>query len=534
MVNNRDVSEDVLKILEKASVIYNILKEYQIRIDLDCNGYVNILSSEINNNDKKILSIFLSFFFVDCDTKKMLKDYNVDLGNVLDLIYDGNSNKLFNDYELRNLIYIAEQNDVENDSDIETIVKQMSEDYAYLSAERLLVLLYESSYSGSRLINLFLPCVLESCSPFSDAKSLYELFSRRATEIEREKMEKDPYIKEKDNNLNEKYSNGFFSILGLNHKKENKSDNITKNGEYLTDITFDSNPAIGREKELEKAKVSLLTKDKSLILVGPGGVGKTAIVEGIAYDIQKGNVPNKLKEKKIFSLNTADLVSGCKYVGTFEEKVEKIFDKIIDDGDTIVFIDEIHTVFGLGAGSNSTLDFANILKSYLSRGKIQIIGATTNEEYDNIVARDLAFKRRFERLDVKEPIADLLLRIMNEVIKKYEKNYNIKFLSNDAEKAFVLKQVVSVTEQAKRIYSDKGSNPDLAILILEKAFAYALYNSHQIVTREDIVTSIMDCDRIYESVREEAKDTIQRRLQDRDIKEKVKIISFDNYRNKTI
>lgn len=529
--NKEDISENTIMVLNKATTLYEIFKELDIKINLKTND-VSILSDNISRNDKRLLSIFVAMFYVECGAKKILEDFNISLNNVLDLILidSGEDKYVFEPSQLARLIFHNKKDEI--NKDLETIIRDMLNDFGYLSTEGLLVLMYDTVYSASRLIGLLLPCILEECSPFSDEKAFYKMLVRKANEIEQEKSQEIPFIREKIEKLNTKYSDNFLAFLNVNNDNDNVSNVLLENyGKYLTDIHFDSNPAIGRERELEKAKVSLLTKDKSLILVGDGGVGKTAIVEGLAYDIQKGKVPNALKNKKILSINTNDLVSGCKYVGTFEKVVKNLFEQIENDKNIILFIDEIHTVFGLGAGSNATLDFANILKPYLGRGNIKMIGATTKEEYEEIITRDSAFKRRFERLDIKEPDNELLFKIMNEVILKFEKNYNIKFLNSDKERGIVLKEIVNTTEKAKRIYTDRSSNPDLVILIIEKAFAYAVYNQHEYVNKDDIIRAIMDCDRIYESVRVEAKDNLQRKLErESNSKEKIKVIDFNKFK----
>lgn len=525
--NNGDLSDNTLEIFKKASILYDVLKLQDIKINLDTNG-ITIISDVINNNDKKLLSLLLAFFFVDCGAYKVLNDFNFKLSEVLNRVYDNDNNIFLEEEQLAEILCQKDKSEI--NEELEKLLKIILNDYGYLSSEGLLIILYDASYSGSRLINLLLPCILEDCSPFTDSKAFYDICSKIAFDKEKEKIAENSYVEEKVNNLNRKYSNNFISLFGLN--KETKDEDILKKyGTYLTEVSYKSNPAIGREKELEKAKVTLLTSDKSLMLVGPGGVGKTAIVEGLAYDIQNGLVPESLKNKKIISINTSDLVKGCKWVGSFEEVVEKILKAIESDKDIILFIDEIHTVFGLGAGSHSTLDFANILKPYLSRGKIKMIGATTTDEYESFIQNDSAFKRRFERLDVKEPHDKLLFEIMREVINKYEDIYNIKFLNNEKDKDITLDLISKTTEQAKRVYSDKSSNPDLVILIIEKAFSYAIYNEHKYVMKDDIVRAIMDCDRIYESVREETKDIIEKKLSNnKDVRRKVKVIDFKTYR----
>lgn len=149
-------------------------------------------------------------------------------------------------------------------------------------------------------------------------------------------------------------------------------NNLGINYEFLTNKDYIRNPAIGRENEIENLEIALLMPSKSAILVGETGVGKTAIVEGLAYKIMNGQVSNKLKNKKILKVNTSSIIQGCTFVGALEAKAEKLVQYLIKNPDTILFIAEFHTIIGAGKGNHNTLDLANILKPYLDRGQIKI------------------------------------------------------------------------------------------------------------------------------------------------------------------
>ena len=181
-----------------------------------------------------------------------------------------------------------------------------------------------------------------------------------------------------NNLLNQLYIAQFYnsSKIDLN--------NLDVDYEFLTNKNYLSNPAIDCEEEIEELEIALLTPSKSAILVGPPGVGKTAITEGLAYRISKGQVPPALQNKQILKINTSSLVRGCTLVGMFEAKVEKLMQYLSENPDTILFVDEIHTAIGAGLGSKGNLDLANIMKPYIDRGQVKVIGATTEEEYEEV------------------------------------------------------------------------------------------------------------------------------------------------------
>ena len=164
-------------------------------------------------------------------------------------------------------------------------------------------------------------------------------------------------------------------------------------------------PVIGREKEIERVMQVLSRRTKNNpVLIGEPGVGKTAVVEGLAQDIVKGEVPETLKDKQLYTLDLGALVAGCRYRGDFEERLKKVLKEIRTRGDIILFIDEIHTLVGAGAAEGA-IDAASILKPMLARGELQTIGATTLDEYRKHIEKDAALERRFQPIQVAEPDA---------------------------------------------------------------------------------------------------------------------------------
>ncbi len=222
-------------------------------------------------------------------------------------------------------------------------------------------------------------------------------------------------------------------------------------------------PVIGREKEIERIMQILSRRKKNNpVLIGEPGVGKTAIVEGLAQKIAFDDVPELLKNKIIFSLDIAALIAGTKYRGEFEKRLKKVINTVKDDENLILFIDEIHTIVGAGAAEGA-VDAANILKPPLSRGEIQIIGSTTPDEYRQYIEKDGALERRFQKILVNEPTIEQTLEILKGLKSKYEIHHGVKYTVEALEMAVRLSQ---------RYISDHYL-PDKAIDVIDEAGARA-------------------------------------------------------------
>ena len=212
-----------------------------------------------------------------------------------------------------------------------------------------------------------------------------------------------------------------------------------------------------REKEIEEVMQILLRKNKNNpLLIGKAGVGKTAIVEELARRIKLGEGPDNLKNKEIILINTSTLIAGTKYRGEFEERVNNLIKEVINNKKVILFIDEIHNIVKTGA-SDGSIDAANILKPYLARGDLSIIGATTVEEYNDFIKKDSALNRRFAPIKVNEPTTEDMKYILMKIKKGFEKHYNLK-ISKDS-----IDYLISMAE----IYFQNLYNPDKCIDILD-------------------------------------------------------------------
>ena len=276
----------------------------------------------------------------------------------------------------------------------------------------------------------------------------------------------------------------------------NNNFSVLKNyGEDLTAKTYITNPAIAREEELKKLMMVLLTPEKSGLLVGKAGIGKTAIVEGLAYAILNDNVPNALKGYKIIKISSTTLLGKITLNGCEEMLISLLVNELKQMEKTIIFIDEIHTL--IGGSEDGPMDLANILKPALDRGDVKAIGATTTEEYNTYVIRDRAFLRRFERIEVLEPDEPTTVEILYKSLPKIEKQTGVKFKYNEYVSRMLIESIVSATSEFKRVYGLSAMYPDVAFSVLSGAFSQCLYQNKSEVDVLDVYNAIKTSKRIY-------------------------------------
>ena len=238
--------------------------------------------------------------------------------------------------------------------------------------------------------------------------------------------------------------------------------------EYGSDFTNaartgDLDPVIGRQLEMDRAIEVLLRRTKNNpVLVGDAGVGKTAIVEGLAHRIVKGDVPEELQDRRLISLSLPGMIAGAKYRGEFEERVQQLIAEVRKSGDVILFIDELHNVIGAG-GAAGSLDAANLLKGHLARGEVQVIGATTWREYRRYIAGDKSLNRRFQPIDVDEPSDEDAIEILKALRSIYESYHGVE-ITDDA---------VDASVHLSRRYVTSRQLPDKAIDLVDEASARA-------------------------------------------------------------
>lgn len=300
---------------------------------------------------------------------------------------------------------------------------------------------------------------------------------------------------ENDTNNSEEQNNNTQKVSIL----ETYGENLSKK-EYVT------NPAIGREYEIEQAIEILLTPEKSALLVGKAGIGKTAIVEGIGYRMVNGTIPNALKPYELIKVNISSLLGETISEGQTENRLQLLVDELKTKKNILLFIDEVHLLVNRNT-SNMSIDFANMLKPGLDRGDIKMIGATTDEEYEAYILRDRAFLRRFLKVDVFEPTQDQCTQILMGTYKKYEKRTGIKLAYTDFIKEKIFRFIVEMTDEYKRIYEIGNRYPDVALTIVMSAFSMALYENATEVRIKHFYKAVLRTKVIYEDskVKELAK-----------------------------
>ncbi len=269
---------------------------------------------------------------------------------------------------------------------------------------------------------------------------------------------------------------------------ENYGENFQKN-EYIT------NPAIGRDEQIKQLILILLTPDKSAVLIGKPGVGKTATVEGLAYRIQRNQVPDVLKGYQVIKLNTAALLGVDPVTG--ESKVQTLIDELKDKSKLILFIDEIHTLMGT---KGEALDFANMFKPALDRGDIKVIGATTTEEYERYILRDKAFVRRFQKVELFEPTREENIQILIGTLPKIEVRTGAKLKYTPFIQRRIMEFITDITSEFKRIYEIGSRYPDVSLTIVQQAFSNALFDNRREVNIMDIKLAITNSKNIYPDV----------------------------------
>lgn len=272
-------------------------------------------------------------------------------------------------------------------------------------------------------------------------------------------------------------------------------------GENLKDKVYITNPAIGRDEEIKNTILILLTPEKSAMLVGKPGIGKTAIVEGIGYKLQRGEVPEALRDYELIKVNVSSLLGNIKNEnGVDENKLQLLVDELKEKENIILFIDEAHLLVSRNT-SNLNVDFANMLKPGLDRGTIKMIGATTTEEYDAYIIRDRAFLRRFQKVDVYEPTMEDTVKILMGTYPKLEKQSGVVMPYSEYQKEKIFKFLVDFTNEYKRIYEIGNRYPDIALTLLGNAYSNAVFENNNTLNITHIYKALVNSKNVYEDAK---------------------------------
>ncbi len=284
-------------------------------------------------------------------------------------------------------------------------------------------------------------------------------------------------------------------VIIMENIKDKRISMLDTYGENFQKKDYITNPAIGRDEQIKQLILILLTPDKSAILTGKPGVGKTATIEGLAWRIQMGLVPDLLKDYQVIKINTSALLGVDPNTG--ESKIQNLIDELKSKSKLILFIDEIHTLMG---NKDESLDFANVFKPALDRGDIKVVGATTSEEYERFILRDKAFVRRFQKIVINEPTRNENVQILLGTLPKIEKRTGAKLLYTDFKKRRLMEFLTDITSEYKRIYEIGSRYPDVTLTLVQQAFSNALFDNRSEVNINDFRLAILNSKNIYPDV----------------------------------
>lgn len=291
------------------------------------------------------------------------------------------------------------------------------------------------------------------------------------------------------------FKSDLLAKINANCEISKRFSILARYGEDYCNKDFPTNPAIGRENEIKQLILTLLTPEKSAILIGKPGIGKTSIVEGLAYRLQRGDVPEALQGFTIINIKTPSLIGT---LPNGETRLQTLVDELKTLDHVILFIDEIHML--IGATNDSAMDFANMFKEGLGRGRIKVIGATTTEEYERYILRDKAFVRRFQSIEVLEPSREHTIKILMGTLPKIERDTGAKMKYTTFIQSEIMGFIVDITSEYKRIYGIGSRYPDICLTLLKEAFSQCIFDNRNRVTIFDVRHAILNSKNIYPDV----------------------------------
>jgi len=493
MINRENINKLINSMTENSSTNVKKIKKLFGTLDYKDSECQSILHILVDNNYKKKKCFLAIKSLLDFGVNPNLKD-DFDYIFIQTALYTGYSEDFICDIIKESLKYKLNVNHVDSDGD--TIMHTVIYSDFYIGEINYIYhLLCDNGFDSTILDrtgkNLFQAMVDERKYTESQINIFKNLFENR-TNISVDEPKK----------LQEKSQTSMKKNICENRILSNKElEELETVGKVLTNRAYVVSPAIGRDKELKNLMITLAQEKKLPIVVGESGVGKTALVEELAYRINTGQVPKFLQNKVILEITASQIAAdGSTWVGEFEKAANKVFD-LAEKYDVILFIDEIHTIYGIGSTVNKNNDLASMLKHRIDRTNLKVIGTTTEEEYTEYFSQD-ALKRRFEKIVVEEPKDEVLYVIIDKVINDYYIKTGIGF-ENEEIKRQVIEIILEATKKNHRVYDDMVNNPDLAISIIDKAVAFAKVYDSEYLTEDHFIESFEYCNRIYDTTKEQ-------------------------------
>ena len=482
-INNllSDMNQDVNYNIRKIRTLFGSLEYFD-------NNHQSLLHILVDNkfNEKKCFLAIQSLLKAGL-SPNLEDDFNYNF--IQTALYAGYSEQFILNIIRESLKYNLAVNHV--DSDLDTIVHTA---------------IYSDDYLGEidKIYELLCANGFDSTQIDRDGKNLIEamISQKRYSNLQIERFKK-IFITNlgKQERLDHELGKVDISVLYDSPEFNKEIFELEKFGKVLNNKNYVVSPTIGREKELKNLMITLAQNKKNALIVGESGVGKTALVEELAYRIATGHVPKFLQGRIILEVNPSEVVAGCKYVGQFEDNMMKLMN-LCEKYKVILFIDEIHMIYGIGSTRGKDYDMASMLKYYIDRTDIKVIGTTTDREYDEYFAND-ALKRRFEKIKIQEPTKEILYQIINKVISDYIIITGISFKNNNV-RSQIVSIILEFTDKSHRVYNDMVNNPDLSISIVDKSFAFAKVYDSEFITLEHFIESFEHCGRIYDSSKNQA------------------------------
>lgn len=472
--------------------------EYSISVFKDLENKKLVVSEKDDSNftkftpltetDKAFLAIFISLLTVNSSAKEFMNANNVNRDTLLEFLENANDHFILP----IGMKQLPEEEKEKTYSSkfyfLKTLLHDENLETERLSPEVLTYLILNNNKISS-VIDKFYSQTYKGITSSSEHRSFIEL-SKEFSIHEKNNREKE------ESKPNKKIArNGLIDEIGVNISKKR---NLPK--------------AIGRNNEMRNIQIALKTPSKKgVILVGEAGVGKRAIVEGLARDIRDGNVPEGLKDKEIIEIDLASLVAGTSYRGQFEERVKTILNEAKEDPNIILFIDGIHNGIN-GSEEESKLDFVSMLSGYLARGEISVIATTNKDAFVNIFLPNENISARLWKISVEEPTPEVVEEILYSSIDEISQITGVRFPEDTDRREFMIKSIVDITSKEKRGYFASGNNPDLARGILERTFAIASINEHSEVEEIDLVEAIQTDETLSKDAREKQANRIRQSI----------------------